>query len=67
MNTDKKPISYSYAFSFMDGMAHIIRKSGTGFINKYGELAVPCIYEMAYSYFDGLAMVQKGKKKRFYR
>jgi len=53
---------YYDAESFSNGMAMVANTRGEGeigFINTKGELVVPCIYDYATDYSEGLAWVQK--------
>lgn len=56
-------------YSFFDGMAKFeIKKNNKeyiGFIDLSGKIAVPAIYDFAYDYSDGLALVTKGEKEWF--
>lgn len=49
------------AENFSDGLAKVICEPGgkRGYINKTGRLAIPCEYDEAHDFHDGLAMVKK--------
>lgn len=52
------------AGSFFDGLARVRDEDGKwGYINTKGELAIPCTYDDAEPFSDGVAMVTKTEKK----
>ena len=42
---------------FSEGLAAVRTETGTGFINKSGEMVVPAVYSSAGDFADGLARV----------
>ncbi len=52
------------AGSFFDGLARVKDEDGKwGYINSKGELAIPCTFDDAEPFKDGLALVSKNEKK----
>jgi len=54
--------------SFSEGVASVQIDNKWGFINKKGELVIPCIFDWPYSFSEGLAAVynyKNGKKMGF--
>ena len=47
---------YSYDGDFHEGMAKIQHNKKYGYINKDGDLVVPCIYDALYDYSNGVAV-----------
>ena len=50
---------------FANGLALVSKAGKKGFVNKKGELIIPCIYEDAMHFNDGLAPVKKGGRWGF--
>ncbi|AEF81667.1 WG repeat-containing protein [Leadbettera azotonutricia] len=56
--SDRKEVNNVSSFS--QGLAAVnLKGKGWGFINTSGEIAIPCAYEEAASFSDGLAWVEK--------
>lgn len=55
------PIKYEWVDSnFYDGLAAVAMNDKIGFINKRGELTIPCIYEEADHFRNTISIVKKG-------
>jgi hypothetical protein len=50
---------YDAVFSFSEGLAVAIRNEKAGFIDKTGKEVIPCIYDRAGNFSEGLAAVRK--------
>ncbi|MEK8129059.1 WG repeat-containing protein [Paenibacillus filicis] len=56
------PLSYTYAWSFSEGMGRVEKDGKHGFVDASGKLVIPCIYEDADDFKNGIALVQKDGK-----
>lgn len=60
------PIKYQYGVrNFSEGLAAIEVDGKYGFIDKKGEIAIPCIYSYAGDFFEGLASVMMNDHQGF--
>ena len=50
---------YDYAAPFAYGMGNVVQNGKNGFVNSEGKEIIPCIYDDARSFADGLAPVKK--------
>lgn len=55
---------YREARPYYEGLA-LVRDRGFGFIDKKGEIVIPIQYDIAYSFSNGLALVNKDRKYGF--
>ena len=53
---------YNYVGDFSEGFAEVRKGGKWGFVNKKGELVVPCEYDYVCSFSEGFAEVEKGEK-----
>lgn len=51
---------YEYITPFRDGMAIVLKNEKYGFIDETGKQVIPCIYQFATYFSDGLASVYNG-------
>lgn len=62
-STGKVRIQFKYEWvdtNFYDGLASVAMNDKLGFINKRGELVIPCIYDEADHFHNTLSVVKKG-------
>lgn len=50
---------------FREGLACIRKKCYNGFINRFGKEVIPCIYELAKSFHEGLACVKNSQNGKY--
>lgn len=65
LKTDwKDQLTYiPFDYEFSEGLAKYINKDGKwGFMDKQGRLLIPCVYDNAGKFHEGLAAVQRNKK-----
>jgi len=53
---------YDKIYNFYDGLAQVHKNGKMGYINKSGELVIPCIYDITYEFNEGVAIVQNNRK-----
>ena len=51
--------------SFSEGFAQVWKNDKTGYINKSGELVIPCMYEYAYTFSNGVARAKIDDKESY--
>ena len=55
--------AFTNSYPFYDGLAAVVDQNDlTGFINKSGELVIPCMYEGTSGFSEGVASVKKDGK-----
>jgi len=58
-------LEYKDIGDFSEGLAYVWKDEKAGYINKSGELVIPCVYDSAYPFFNGLARVLIDEKESY--
>lgn len=59
------PFNYDYIGDFCDGLALVENDGQWGYINENGDEVIPCVYEMAGPFSDGLAYVLPANEDKY--
>lgn len=54
---------YTGAYGFSDGMEMVEKDGFFGYVDQYGRLAIPCIYDWGFPFKDGYGVVEKDGKR----